>query len=154
MLGKPICLFAVALIGLPLLADPAQDSTPPVTTPLETYRCYTNSVIAPIWLREMEANESSLNYRQVKIRCTIHSDGTVTNLKVVAGDYSGLLKTISMKVLLKAAPFRPFSDALVKEIGKSYTDVFTFSVVRKAIRPEKDWAPGGEDHPASADPLD
>jgi hypothetical protein len=128
MRGKPICLFAMALIGLPLLGDPA----PVLTTPLETYRCYVHDTISPRWYSEMTKNDQGgLRYGKVKIRFTVHSDGSVSDLVVVVGDSAGLLKTVTMNVIRDSAPFKPFGPDLIQEMGTSYIDDYTFEVTRK-----------------------
>jgi hypothetical protein len=128
MNGKLVCLSVVTLIGLPLFGDPA----PELTTPLETYRCYVHDTIASRWYSEMTKNDKGgLRYGKVKIRFTVHSDGSVSNFAVVVGDSSGLLKTVTLYVIQESAPFKPFGPDLIKEMGNSYVDDYTFEVTRR-----------------------
>ena len=63
------------------------------------------------------------------IQFTIHSDGSV-DTKVLEGN-SGtlqLLLAISLNSIREAAPFDPFTDSMIQDIGDSYTDDFTFSI--------------------------
>jgi hypothetical protein len=127
MRGKPICLLAMALIGFPVLADQGAASTPAATTPLCDYRSYFHDRVSQRWYSEMVRNDlGALRYGTVKIRFVVHSDGTISNLSIMEGDSAGLLKTVSINVLLDSAPFKPFSDALVKEMGTDYVDDMTF----------------------------
>jgi hypothetical protein len=165
MRGKSICLLAMALIGLPLFGDqfsipatgciarPATASATP-NDELTKYQCYTRKALWTIWDREIMKNQTSLWFGEVKIRCTIHSDGSISNPSVVVGESTGLLKTVSINSLIASAPFKPFNDALLQEVGKSYTDDFIFTVAQQPHRPEKDWTPSGDDHPPSTSPLD
>ncbi len=66
----------------------------------------------------------------VRIQFTIHKDGTLTDVRVLDGDGNTtmILRGISLEALRQPAPYKPFSDAMVKEVGDSYTDDFSFSV--------------------------
>ena len=121
---KPICFLVMALIGLPVLADQGA-----ATTPLCDYRCYLHDKVSQRWYGEMARNnKGALRYGTVKIRFMVHSDGTISNLSIVEGESAGLLKTVSINVLLDSAPFKPFSNDLVKEMGTDYIDDITFTV--------------------------
>lgn len=165
MIAKPVLLAILAWAGLPLFGDqfsiPARgwievpkSASGASTDELNKYQCYTRKVLWTIWDREIMKNQTSLWFGEVKIHCTIHSDGTLSDPSIVVGESTGLLKTVSMDSLMASAPFKPFNDALVKEVGNSYVDNFIFTVAQKPHRQDKDWAPGGEDHPASSSPLD
>ncbi len=39
-----------------------------------------------------------------------------------------ILRNISLNALRSPAPFKPFSPQMIKEVGDSYTDDFSFSV--------------------------
>jgi hypothetical protein len=64
----------------------------------------------------------------VHIRFTIHSDGKLTDVTVLDGNNLEILRDISHNALRMPAPYKPFSPALIKEVGDSYTDDFSFSV--------------------------
>src|SRR5882762_2179436 len=78
----------------------------------------------------MEKNKSGLRYSEVKLRLTLHSDGSISNPKILIGESAGLLKTVTLKVVFQSAPFKPFGDDLIKEMGPSYVDDFTFEITR------------------------
>ncbi len=141
---KPILLslLLLTLAGLPAMAqtkipvwmcitpfkgDPNDD--------LVKYKCYTRDAMEPIWIEQSSANQSSMWFGEVRIRCTVHADGSVSNPTVVVGESCGLLKTISLHTLVATAPFKPFSDALVKETGGSYVDEISFTVTSRKLLP-------------------
>jgi len=116
----------MALISFRVLAD--EDVA---TTPLCDYRCYLHDKVSQRWYGEMARNDKgALRYGTVKIRFMVHSDGTISNLAIMEGESAGLLKTVSINVLLDSAPFKPFNDGLVKEMGTDYIDDMTFTVQR------------------------
>ena len=135
MITKLIGAAILATISISVFADepPAADATP-----LAKYRCYTQDVVTPLWYREMAKNNfGGFRYSEVRIRCRVHSDGTVSDMTVVVGESAGLLKTVSLHVLQSAAPFKPFDPALIAEMGTSYVDEFSFKVVSKATMTAK-----------------
>lgn len=127
---KPICVVVMTLVGIPVLADSPQNLAPLAQTPMEAYHCYVQNKLAPLWYSEMETNKSGLRYSEVKIRLTFHSDGTVSDPKILVGESAGLLKTVTLQLVLDSAPFKPFGDDLIKEMGHTFVDDFTFSVTR------------------------
>lgn len=150
MIAKILPIALLALIGLPLIADdPTQIPVWMCIQPfkgdpndeLVKYKGYMRKALEPIWRRETTANQSSMWFGEVRIRCNIHSDGTVTNPAIIVGESCGLLKTISMHTLVTSAPFKPFSEALIKETGGSYSDDISFTVTRRQLPP-----PQAEDH--------
>jgi hypothetical protein len=158
MIAKPVFIIVLAWIGIAARADnslvsacgelaPVPSFPGSANDELVKYKTYTREVLHPIWSAEMVKNQSSLWFGQVRIRCTVHSDGSVSDLSIPVGAGTGLLKTVSQKALLASAPFKPFDAALLKEVGTSYTDDFVFSVVSKPTRPDKDWAPSEQDTP-------
>jgi outer membrane biosynthesis protein TonB len=61
------------------------------------------------------------------VQFTVHSDGNVTDVSVIEGGNLKLLSKISMDALTSPAPFKPFDEALLKQVGSKYTDDFSFS---------------------------
>ena len=112
--------------GCILPAVNAADAGPEVVK----YKSYTRAVLMPIWDREMRTNESSLWFGKVSIHCTVHSDGSLSDLALTVGETTGLMKTVCRQALLDSAPFKPFSAALLKQVGASYPDDFVFNVTR------------------------
>jgi len=165
MRGKSICLIVMALVGFSAfgnqfsipatghIAPPTSASTTP-NDELTKYQCYTRKILWITWDREIMQNQTSLWFGEVKIRCTIHSDGSVSDASVVVGESTGLLKVVSMHSLLATAPFKRFNEALLNEVGHSYTDDFIFTIAQKPHPLDRDWVPGGDSHPASSAPLD
>jgi hypothetical protein len=137
MIAKLIAAV-LATVSLPLFADPGSDATKLAdSTALTKYRCEAHDRVMALWFSEMKKNDcGGLRYGEVKVRCRINSDGTLSDLTVVVGESAGLLKTVSINVLESAAPFKPFGDDLIKEMGRSYMDEFDFNIVRKsAMKP-------------------
>lgn len=125
---KPIWIIAMMQMGVSAFADSAPG--PIAQTPMQVYHCYVYDTLAPRWYAEMEKNKTGLTYSEVKIQLTFHVDGTVSSPKILVGESAGLLKAATLKVIFDTAPFKPFSDALVKEMGPSYVDNFTFEITR------------------------
>lgn len=141
MLKKALTLAALLLLAnSPLFGDPytikAQGcidlpvNAPGTSAEFAAYKLYTREVLHSHWRREMKINESSLWFGKVCIHCIIHSDGSLSALVVTVGDSTGLLKTVSRDALLQSAPFKPFTQTMIKEVGYSYPDDFVFQVTR------------------------
>ena len=155
----------MALIGFPLygnqfaipakgtIAPPASAATKP-DDELTKYEIYTRSVVSGRWHAEIKQNETSLWFGEVKIHCTFHSDGTISDAAVVLGDSTGLLKTVCMHSLLASVPLKRFNATLFAEVGESFTDDIDFTVAQRPPRPSKDWTPINDASPASTRPLD
>jgi len=130
-LAKIFCLLVLAMAWLPLRGDDIVSNS--FASPLaerQKYICYMIDSISPSWRKAMYANQSGLTYGKVTVHCIIHSDGSITDLIVTVGESAGLLKNVSMKVLRDSAPFKPFSNALIKETGKNFGNDFTFTISR------------------------
>jgi len=131
MIARSILIVTLAWIGFAALADQETDSSSQTTSPLCDYRSYFHAKVSQRWYSEMvKNNKGDLRYGTVTIRFKVHSDGTISDLSIVEGDYAGLLKTVSLKVLLDSAPFKPFDQALIKEMGLTYVDDMTFMTRR------------------------
>lgn len=117
------------LTGMPKV-DLFDNSGVDLTTPLELYRRSVRDRIDPIWHRAIDENKTGLSYGKVSISFIVHCDGSVSDPTVKLGDASRLLKTVSMNVILDSAPYPPFPDAVVQEMGFSYVDEYTFEVTR------------------------
>jgi outer membrane biosynthesis protein TonB len=107
----------------------AGDNSPAaMATELGKYKQYVYSVVGSYWYPDIDRHFGLIPVGAVHIQFTIHSDGTLTDVTILEGGNLDLLKTISQQALVKPAPFKPFSDAMIKEVGDSYTDDFSFSV--------------------------
>lgn len=135
MIARLIWVAVLAWISFPLLADTFLPLTPEIPNgALSKYKCSLRDTLAPIWRSEMEKNKTSLRWSLVQIRFRVNADGSISDPMVVVGESAGLNKTVSMKVLLSAAPFKPFNPDLIQEVGKSYIDQIDFTVEKESFQ--------------------
>lgn len=99
-----------------------------MATELGKYKQYVYSVVGSYWYPDVNQNFSQMPLGLVQVQFTIHSDGTVNDMKVLKGDNLGALTEISLHAVKAPAPYKPFSAALIKETGNSFTHSFTFTV--------------------------
>jgi outer membrane biosynthesis protein TonB len=101
-----------------------------MATELGKYKQYVYSVVGSYWYPDVDQHFGTIGVGMVHIQFTIHSDGRISDVIVLEGNNGNteILKGISHHALIAPAPYKPFSDALIKEVGDSYTDDFTFSV--------------------------
>ena len=110
------------------LGREGDNSPAAMATELGKYKQYVYSVVGSYWYPDINKQFGTIGVGMVHIQFTIHSDGTLTDVVVLEGDNLEILRTISKHALVAPAPFKPFNDAMIKEVGDSYTDDFTFSV--------------------------
>jgi outer membrane biosynthesis protein TonB len=112
------------------LGRQGDNSPAAMASELGKYKQYVYSVVGSYWYPDINQHFGIIGVGVVHIQFTIHSDGTITDVVILQGDTANLeiLKTISRNALVAHAPFKPFSDAMIKEVGDSYTDDFSFSV--------------------------
>jgi len=122
MIAKPVYLTILALIGLPLVASTVENKE------LANYQKYVHELVGARWNSDMNRDGIYAHPGMVHIQFTVHSNGTVTDVIFLKGNERGLLATLSKYALINSSPFKPFSEALVKEVGTSYTDDYTFTV--------------------------
>jgi outer membrane biosynthesis protein TonB len=92
------------------------------------YKQYIYEVVGSYWYPAVDKAFGTIGVGSVSIRYTIHSDGTLTDVVITSGqDRNPILATLSQQALTSPAPFKPFPPAMVKEVGDSYTDEFSFS---------------------------
>ena len=109
----------------------AGDNSPAaMATELGKYKQYVYSVVGSYWYPDIDKHFGLIGVGVVHIQFTIHSDGTLSDVTILDGNESNLeqLRTISKNALVAPAPFKPFPPGMVKEVGDSYTDDFSFSV--------------------------
>jgi len=110
-----------------LSGNPSPDA---MATELGKYKAMVYLAVGSHWYPKVDEHLQALPVGSVRIQYTIYSNGTVTTKVLDAG--SGTMQTlfsISYNSIIGAAPFPPFSPALLKELGTdSFTDDFTFSV--------------------------
>jgi hypothetical protein len=100
-----------------------------MATELGRYKAKVYRAVGNRWYQKVDQQLQVLPVGVVHIQFTIHRDGSVET-KVLSGDEGSmqLLLAVSLNSIREAAPFDPFSDAMVKQIGDSYTDDFSFSI--------------------------
>jgi hypothetical protein len=106
-----------------------QDDNSPaaMATELGKYKQYLYSVVGSYWYPDIDQHFGTIGVGMVHIKFTIHSDGTISDVIMLEGD-DEILKNISKHALVAPAPFKPFNEAMIKQVGDSYTDDFTFSI--------------------------
>jgi protein TonB len=97
-------------------------------TALGDYKQRIYEIVGSYWYPQIDKAFGTIGVGGVSIRFTIHKDGTLSDVQVTNGDNQMILRNISVGALRSPAPFPPFPDELVKEIGDNYTDEFSFSV--------------------------
>jgi outer membrane biosynthesis protein TonB len=110
------------------LGQSGDNSPAAMATELGKYKQYVYSVVGSYWYPSVDKAFGTIGVGVVHIQFTIHSDGTLSDVAILDGDNLEILKNISTQALRAPAPFKPFSDAMIKQVGDSYTDDFTFSV--------------------------
>jgi hypothetical protein len=99
-------------------------------TELGRYKARVYSAVGSRWYAKVSNQLQVLGVGTLHITYTIHLDGS---LEITADPDQGnpalmLLHSISINSMTEAAPFPPFTDAMKKEVGNSYTGDFSFSV--------------------------
>jgi hypothetical protein len=101
-----------------------------MATDLGRYKAKVYRTVGSYWYAGVNSQIQLLGVGTVHVTYTIHSDGS---MEIIADPDKNnaslmLLHTISIQAMLKSAPFDPFSEAMKRDVGESYTDDFTFSV--------------------------
>jgi hypothetical protein len=98
-------------------------------TELGKYKAKVYRAISSRWHPKVDAAVSLLPVGMVHIQFTIYKDGRVET-KVLEGDNASLqlLLSISQSSIIDSAPFDPFTESMVRDVGDSYTDDCTFSI--------------------------
>jgi hypothetical protein len=106
-----------------------EDSPEAMATELGRYKAKVYRAVGSRWYDSVDRQLSLLPVGLVHIQFTIYKDGSVET-KVLEGDQGALqlLCTISLDAIRNSAPFDPFTDSMIKQVGDSYTDDFTFSI--------------------------
>jgi outer membrane biosynthesis protein TonB len=110
------------------IGQSGDNSPAAMETELGKYKQYVHDVVGTWWYPDIDQHFGTIGVGMVHIQFTIHSDGRITDVTVLEGDNLEILKDISHHALVAPAPYKPFSDAMIKEVGDSYTDDFSFSV--------------------------
>jgi hypothetical protein len=109
---------------------PGDNSPAARATDLGRYKAKVYRAVGALWYNKVNSQIQVLGVGTVHITYTIYKDGT---LRIVADPDGGnpslmLLHSLSVNSMTEAAPFDHFSDAMVREVGDSYTDDFSFSI--------------------------
>jgi Flp pilus assembly protein TadD len=116
---------------------PGDNTSDADATELGRYKAKIYLAVGSVWYAKVKKVIGILPVGEVRIQYTIHSDGTVSNIKVLEGSNNTLqlLLSISRNSIAEASPYNPFTNSLRKEItenqgnnGESFTDDFTFSI--------------------------
>ena len=112
------------------VGTPGDNSAAVMATDLGRYKARVYAAVGSRWYAKVNNQLQVLGLGTVHITYTIHSDG---HLEITADPDKNsatlmLLHSVSINAMLEAAPFEPFSPALKKEVGESYSDDFTFSI--------------------------
>jgi len=110
------------------LGRQGNNSPAAMATELGKYKQYVYSVVGSYWYPDINQHFGTIGVGMVHIQFTIHSDGTLSDVTVLEGDNLMILRDISLTSLRHPAPFKPFNAAMIKQVGDSYTDDFTFSI--------------------------
>jgi len=108
----------------------SRDDTSPaaMATDLGKYKQYVYSVVGSYWRNGINDKVSLIGVGVVTIRFTIHSDGTLTDVYVREGNQYLMLRDVSRNALVAPAPFKPFSQAMIKQVGDSFTEEYNFQI--------------------------
>jgi len=107
----------------------AGDTSPAaMATDLGKYKQYIYEVVGSYWYPAINQRFGTIGVGSVHIQFTINKDGTLSDVRVLDGNNLLILRDISVNSLRSPAPFKPFSPQMIKEVGDSYTDDFSFSV--------------------------
>jgi outer membrane biosynthesis protein TonB len=110
------------------LGRSGDNSPAAMASELGRYKQYIYSVVGSYWYPAVDQHFGLMPAGMVHIQFTIHSDGTISDVIILEGGKLDALRDISKNSLIAPAPFKPFNAALIKEVGDSYTDDFSFSV--------------------------
>jgi outer membrane biosynthesis protein TonB len=104
---------------------PSKSSSPE----MNRYKAEVYRAVGARWYTKVSQLLQVLPVGRVHLQFTIHQDGIV-DLKVLEGKEARLnaLLALSMDSIQEAAPFPPFSASMVRLVGTSYTDDYTFII--------------------------
>ncbi len=106
-----------------------QPSPDAMKTELGAYKARFYQAVGSRWYQKVGQQMQLIGVGSVRIQYTIYKDGTITTKVLDSGGGSMMiLLTISRTSILECSPFIPFSESMIKQVGDSYTDDFSFSV--------------------------
>ena len=112
-------------------ATNAPTDAPPLPTidssELTAYKAKLYHAIEVRWKEKVAEESLIIPAGKVRIQYTVLADGTITTKVLDPGtDSEIVLLNVSVRSIEEVSPFFPFSDAVRKETGGSYTDTFVF----------------------------
>jgi len=119
---------AVAGSAHGLLGRAGDTSPAAMATELGKYKQYIYEVVGSYWYPAINQRFSTIGVGTVTIHFTISKDGTLSDVEVRDSNNLLILRDISVNALRSPAPFKPFSPQMIKEVGDSYSDDFSFSI--------------------------
>jgi TonB family protein len=109
----------------------SEDNSPAaMATPRGKYMQQFRNIVGSYWYPAVDSQMSLISVGTVVIRFTVHSDGTISDITVLQGNDNPnfVLKNISVSALRSPAPFPPFPPEMIKDVGTSFTDEFSFGI--------------------------
>jgi len=128
------------LIGIPIRADSNSISVGEGPIPIKTdapndvlgkYKKYVRFTVGYYLFPAIDRNFASTAPGKIRIQYTIHSNGSVSDITVLEGGNLKPLVDICLASLKSSVPFKPFDEALIKQVGEKFTDDFNFSALPK-----------------------
>ncbi len=113
-------------IGSDQNSSPQASASISAGTALGKYEQYVYMVVASYWYPAVDRVYGSLPPGKVRVRFTITAQGNLENFEVIEGKNFKKLAEISLAAIKAPAPFKPFDPEIVKQVGKKYSDEYTF----------------------------
>jgi hypothetical protein len=123
--------FAVYQSDVSGQAGALGDNSPAaMATDLGRYKAKVYRAVGAQWYNKVNQQIQVLGVGTVHVTYTISKDGilTITADPDSTNPSLMLLHSISINAMTEAAPFDHFSPAMIKEVGDSYSDDFSFSI--------------------------
>jgi len=109
-----------------------QPSPEAMKTPLGLYKAQFYAAVGSQWYSRLTPDKIQLiGVGNVRVHYTIYKDGAIKTWVVsseASNSSSPILLPLSEESIRAVSPFHPFSEAMIKEVGDSYSDDFTFSI--------------------------
>jgi hypothetical protein len=109
-----------------------QPSPEAMKTELGAYKAQFYAAVGSQWYSRLTPDKLQLiGVGNVRVHYTIYKDGTIKTWVVQseASNSSGtLLLPLSVEAIRAVSPFHPFPPGMIKIVGDSYSDDFTFSI--------------------------
>ena len=101
-------------------------------TELGAYKAQFYAAVGSQWYSRLSPDKIQLiGVGSVRVHYTIYADGTIKTWVIqseASNSSMSILLPLSENSIRAVSPFKPFSPAMQKEVGDSYSDDFTFSI--------------------------